>query len=175
MTHWKPVVGYEDHYEVSDSGLVRRTGSDRLGRTRNTVLRPSNRNGYAGITLSVNNQTKTFSAHRLMWEAFNGAIPEGMQINHINGDKTDNRLENLELCTPQENHLHMRHILRRKQVVPPPRFGSQHTNAKINEADVLLMRSQHQAGKTGAALAREFGLNKATVCKILRREAWTHI
>jgi len=114
MQHFMPVLDYERFYEVSRDGFVRRTGADRLGRTRNTILKPANRNGYAGVTLSVYNQTRTFSVHRLLWEAFNGRIPEGMQINHINGDKMDNRLENLELCTAQENHLLSR---RRRKVL----------------------------------------------------------
>lgn len=175
MQHFKPVLGYECHYEVSNDGFVRRTGTDRLGRSRNTVLKTANRNGYAGVTLSVNNQTRTFSVHRLMWEAFKGPIPHGLQINHINGDKMDNRLANLELCTPQENHLHMRHILKRKQVVPKPRFGSQHKLSKLTEADVIEMRDRHKKGQSGAALAREYGLNKSTACRILRGEAWTHV
>lgn len=45
-------------------------------------------------------------AHRLIWEAVNGPIPEGMQVNHINGIKTDNRIINLEVVTPRENLLH---------------------------------------------------------------------
>lgn len=170
-----PVLDYESFYEVSRDGFVRRIGTDRLGRIRNTILKPADRNGYSGVTLSVNNRTRTFSVHRLMWEAFNGRIPDGMQINHINGDKRDNRLENLELCTPQENHLHMRHILKRRQVVPPPRQGSEHRTAKLTEAQVLEMRRLHAEGQKGAALARKYGINKSTACKILRGEAWTHI
>lgn len=45
-------------------------------------------------------------AHRLIWEAVHGPIPDGMQINHINGVKTDNRIDNLELVTPSENSMH---------------------------------------------------------------------
>lgn len=46
----------------------------------------------------------TYFVHRLIWEAFNGEIPEGMQIDHINNDRTDNRLENLQLVTCSENN-----------------------------------------------------------------------
>jgi HNH endonuclease/Helix-turn-helix domain len=175
MQHYKPVLDYESFYEVSHDGFVRRIGADRLGRTRNTILKPANRNGYAGVTLSVYNQTRTFSVHRLMWEAFNGRIPDGMQINHINGDKMDNRLENLELCTPQENHLHMRHVLRRNQVVPPPKQGSVHPHSKLTEEQVLQIRKLYSEGMTGAAIARLFGLTKSTACRIVKRKAWTHI
>lgn len=56
-------------------------------------------NGYMQVRLGQ----KTYLAHRIVWEAFNGPIPEGMQINHINEKKDDNRLENLNLMTPKEN------------------------------------------------------------------------
>lgn len=57
-------------------------------------------NGYMQIRLGQ----KTYLAHRIVWEAFNGPIPAGMHINHINEKKDDNRLENLNLMTPKENH-----------------------------------------------------------------------
>ena len=50
-----------------------------------------------------NGKRKWYGTHRLVWIVFNGPIPEGMQVNHINEDKSDNRLENLNLMTPSEN------------------------------------------------------------------------
>lgn len=60
--------------------------------------------GYQKVTLrNDNEEAATFLVHRLVWEVFNGPIPEGMTINHISEDKTDNRLDNLELLTMKEN------------------------------------------------------------------------
>jgi len=59
--------------------------------------------GYKQIKMYDNGCTTSKYVHRMVWEEFIGPIPENMQINHINEDKTDNRLENLELVTCEEN------------------------------------------------------------------------
>lgn len=175
MEIWKPVVGFENHYEVSSAGRARRSGKDRMGRCRNTVLRPSNRNGYRGVTFSVENKTTTVSIHRVMWEAFNGPIPRGMQINHLNGDRTDNRLDNLELCTPSENMHHMKHVLRRHQVVPEPRRGTQNRNAKLNEEQVREILDRLAKGEVAKKIAPDYGVYWSVIYKIKNGEAWAHI
>lgn len=107
---WKPVRGYENLYEVSNLGKVR--SLDRLvnGKCRSTrlvkglIVSPAkDRGGYLRIMLSKGNNQNVFSVHRLVYEAFNGQIPEGMQVNHIDEDKSNNSLENLNLMTPKQN------------------------------------------------------------------------
>lgn len=69
-------------------------------------LKPkTNKNGYKEVVLSDNEgKQKTYYVHRIVFETFSGSpIPEGMQVNHINECKTDNRFENLNLMTPKEN------------------------------------------------------------------------
>ncbi len=172
METWKPVVRFEGHYEVSTLGRVRRTGRDRLGRCRNTMLRPSDRNGYQGVTLSVEGATTTVSVHRTMWEALVGSIPDGMQINHINGDRTDNRLENLEVCTPKQNMHHMRHVLKRRQVTPGARMGSANGYAKLTEGDVVRILDRLAIGDNPKRIAKDFGIHWSNVYKIKNKEAW---
>ena len=92
---FKPVRGYDGLYEVSDYGCVR---SLRSGK----ILKIQLKRGYTYTSLT-NQKTKHFSIHRLVWEAFNCTIPEGMQIDHIDGDKTNNKLSNLRVVTPKEN------------------------------------------------------------------------
>lgn len=89
-------------YEVSNYGRVRSLNYLRTGKTR--ILSPfKTGGGYLQVGLWKDGKGKLYKVHRLVWEAFNGPIPEGMQVNHINEDKTDNRLENLNLMTPKEN------------------------------------------------------------------------
>ena len=106
---WRPVVGYEGLYEVSNMGRVR--SLDRLVRhpygkalKKGKIIKPTLKNsGYYNSELRIDGRVKYPLVHRIVYEAFVGPIPEGMQINHINEDKTDNRLENLNLMSPKEN------------------------------------------------------------------------
>lgn len=96
---WRPVVGCESLYEVSSFGRVR---SLKFGKIR--ILKPGKvKKGYLFARLTKNGRVKNFYIHRLVWEAFNGKIPENMQVNHINEIKTDNSVWNLNLMSPKEN------------------------------------------------------------------------
>lgn len=98
---WKPVPGYEG-YMVSDLGRVKSLNYKHTG--KEVILIPVKARGdYLRVGLYKDGKVKKFSVHRLVWIAFNGPIPEGYEINHINEDKTDNRLENLNLMTRKEN------------------------------------------------------------------------
>lgn len=72
--------------------------------------------GYWRVRARVKGVLRGTLAHRLVWHHFNGPIPDGLQVNHINGNGFDNRPCNLELLTPRENSLHRHHILGRGQL-----------------------------------------------------------
>lgn len=96
---WKDIPGYEGHYQASNLGRIRS-----LKRNKLRILKQGRtRKGYYIVLLCLNSVKKNSLIHRLVWESFNGPIPEGMQINHLNEIKSDNRLENLSLCTAKEN------------------------------------------------------------------------
>lgn len=99
---WKPVLGYIGLYEVSNYGRVRSLNYNHTGKIKILKL-DKKKNGYLCAHLSKNGRTKNFLVHRLVWEAFNGKIPEDMQVNHINEIKTDNSLWNLNLMSCKEN------------------------------------------------------------------------
>lgn len=111
---WKPVVGYEGLYEVSSYGNVR--SLDRVVTKRNgvnhTVVgrvlseRISNKGYRIASIRDAHKQPKTYSVHRLVMEAFCGKRPVGKEINHIDGNRLNNRLENLEYVTHTENMKH---------------------------------------------------------------------
>lgn len=117
MEKWKPVKGFENFYEVSDLGRVRRKeGKVRTGIKHNEyktvhqrILKPHlKRNGYLSVDLSMDNIVKTISVHKLVATAFceKPDTEEQLVVNHINCIKSDNRAENLEWVTPQRNREH---------------------------------------------------------------------
>ena len=100
---WKDIPGYEGLYKVSNTGKVK-SMNYRHSDVPRILATLDNGYGYRRVRLyNVNKKYKYYSVHRLVWEAFMGSIPEGLQINHLNENKADNRLENLSLCTQKEN------------------------------------------------------------------------
>lgn len=95
---WKDAQGFDGHYQASSKGDIR---------SRNKVLKQRNhKNGsvvYKTVSFSVNGVVTDHYVHRVVWEAFNGPIPEGMQIGHIDENPGNNAIDNLMLCTQQEN------------------------------------------------------------------------
>lgn len=94
---WKDIPNYEG-YQVSNLGRVKSFYG-----LKEKILKPWVTRGYYQVELCKNSIGKNYLVHRLVWEAFNGQIPENMQVNHINEIKTDNRLSNLNLMTCKEN------------------------------------------------------------------------
>lgn len=125
---------------------------------------------YPGVSLyRAGSPLKTPTIHTLVMTAFVGPCPEGMQVAHNNGDRTDNRLENLRYATPLENSgdkFEHGTVLR----------GEQFSFAKMTEQTVLEIRRLYETGEfSQQSLADKFGINQTNVSQIVRRKTWTHI
>ena len=97
---WRPVVGYEGLYEVSSDGDVKNVKTQR-------VLKPGySKRGYFQVSLCVLGKSKTSSIHRLIAMAFIENPESKEHVNHKDGIKINNNLENLEWATPNENSQH---------------------------------------------------------------------
>lgn len=110
MEIWKLVIGYEGLYEVSNFGNVKSLPKRRgryVGITPELILKNNlTDRGYCFVVLSKNNKCTRFRVHRLVALHFIPNIGYKPHINHKNGVKTDNKVENLEWCTLSENSIH---------------------------------------------------------------------
>ena len=97
---WRPIKGYENEYLVSEAGDVWSVRSERK------LSLKRERTGYLRVNLSVDGVSKSFSVHRLVAMAFIPNPSNKPTVNHINENKVDNRVENLEWATMKEQNIH---------------------------------------------------------------------
>lgn len=168
-------------YEISSLGRLK--SLMRKGRTSDKILKPRlQNNGYHKYCLQHAGKYVHRLVHRLTYETFIGPIQDGMQINHVNGIKTDNRPENLEMVTASANQLHSYRVLgnkTRQGVKNKPgarcRKGSTHQNSKLTEADILEMFSLRALGLNCTELGSKFAVHPKTVSAILNKRLWKHV
>ncbi|MGE8207823.1 NUMOD4 motif-containing HNH endonuclease [Heyndrickxia sp. NPDC080065] len=116
---WKDILGYVGLYQISNLGRVKSVqrkvpfyGGFRTYPEKIKVL--EDLKGYKRVNLYKNSKLKKFLVHRLVAETLLGEQDETMQVNHINGITSDNRVENLEWTTVQENAHHKTTVLNKK-------------------------------------------------------------
>lgn len=117
---WKDIEGYKGIYQVSTLGRVKSVGrilsyknhQDR--EQKETIMHPYKSRDYLGIVLYSCGKRKSFLVHRLVADTFIPNIENKEEVNHKNGNKHDNRVENLEWVTHSENNLHCYQVLKRK-------------------------------------------------------------
>lgn len=158
---WRSVIGFEGVYEVSDMGNLRRSAT--------AVKCVPVKDGYLGGSLCRSNKKKNFRIHCLVAEAFLGERPEKYDVNHIDGDKTNNAVSNLEYITAGENQLHAFRL-----GLKSPLRGEKHPHAKITErqAREIIEKSPHVST---ASLVSEYGISDATVRDIALGRTWSHL
>lgn len=98
---WRPVIGHEANYEVSDQGRVR---SRPRARTKGGLLKPwDHEDGYPMVNLRSAPKNTKATVHSLVMAAFVGPCPEGLQVRHLDGSKDNNHISNLVYGTPAED------------------------------------------------------------------------
>lgn len=172
---WKPVKGYEGLYEVSNLGnvkaLKRTVNKGKCHRTWDEhILKTAiDGCGYFRTNLARNGTNKTFKVHRLVVEAFIPNPENKPTVNHINGDKTDNRVENLEWATQNEQMKHACDMNLK-------RCDGEHNSAhKLTFEEVKWIREHHipRDSQFGSlALAARFGVHRKTISRIVNNKTW---
>jgi predicted XRE-type DNA-binding protein len=172
---WKPVPGFDGRIEASNFGRIR--SKDKMKRIRDgrmafhagRIFKANpDRNGYPVVNVGLKSHALV---HRLVALTFL-PNPEGKpEVNHKNGVRNDNRLENLEWVTGSENTFHAFRVLRRRKVSQP---GEAHHNARLNEELVKDIRvlCKHLSHEQVAGM---FKVSRGQVSRIARGAAWRHV
>jgi hypothetical protein len=168
---WRPVVGYEGSYSVSNCGRVRRERTFARGRLAGGILAGSVfRHGYTYVELThqTSRKKRKHTRHRLVAAAFLGIPSPGVQVNHKNGDKTDNSLANLEYVTSRENIRHSIDVLGRRR-------GELVNTARLTEHEVRSVKTLLSTGMAINLIASTYNVQPAAISKIKHRRTWRHV
>jgi len=161
MEDWRPVEGYAG-YEISDLGRVK----GRWGR----ILKPFfNSNWYYRVTLCAGDvKHVSHGVSALVLAAFVGPRPLGYQAAHLNGIKTDNRLENLVYILAKDNEAH-------KVAHGTALLGERNHQAKLSTDKVKEIRALSRRGISQDRIAVRYRISQAQVYRIVHRKGWTHV
>lgn len=162
METWKPVVGYEGWYEVSNLGRVKRIKGG-IGAKVGHILKPqiNSKWGYKVLSLSKKGQVKLNRVARLVAQAFIPNPENKPQVNHKDGIKTYDYVENLEWNTRSENIQHRCKVL-------GINMGEKSWKAKFNNKEVLRIKELLKQGIPQRRLAEDFGVCQRTISCINR-------
>ncbi len=160
MENWKEIKN-GNYYQISNLGNVRSLNYKNTGLTK--ILKQSNhKDGYKIISIYFNKIRKTVRIHRLVANAFIENTYNKSEVNHINGIKDDNRVENLEWCTHSENIIHSYKIGLQVGLKRTNNPNSKITEKQINEI-VNSSLTQRELGKI-------YNITQSNISYIIRRE-----
>lgn len=155
------------NFETGDVYSMRSGKPRKVG--RQTTL------GYLAYATSMGNKQKScfISLHRIVWIAKHGLIPADLEINHKNGNKQDNSLANLELCTRSENVLHSYRLLGPR---PNRAHGNQLPQSKLTMEQAREIRHLYATGNYYMHdLAAMFGINKTSIFDVIHCVTWKEV
>lgn len=184
MEIWKDVPEYKGWYQASSQGKVR--SLDRMRKTgrghgkqlsKGRILVQVKMGGacqnsrYLAVAFSKRGITRCFYVHRVIWNTFRGPIPKKKEINHKDGDKENNRIENLEVGTHKEN---IKHAI--ANGLSGIHFkGSKNPRSVLTEEKVRKIKELLKNGENQTWIAKKFQVCKQTITFIKQGKTWTHV
>lgn len=179
---WKVAYNTNGLYLVSNKGNVKRSEgfvkNNKNGGVRKVGgknLKPKTKsNGYLEVNLSFGGGlSKSFYVHILVASSFIKRIPEGYTVNHKNGIKSDNRLDNLEIITYSENMRHSYDVLGRKRSFPK---GEGSHFSKLKSEDVKKILDVISKGElTQKEVGNMFNISQSHVSRLKLKRSWSHL
>ena len=169
---WLDVVGYEGLYQVNGRGDVKSLNYKHTGKEK--IMRTWKNNGYLQLQLWKNGKYERFLVHRLVYEAFYGKIPEGMEIDHIDTIRDNNSVENLRCVTHKEQYSKNQNTKKRqeevnKKTAQDPEWKKKHAElAKMKSIPVNQYTLDGEFIKTWPSareIERELGFNNTNISK----------
>jgi hypothetical protein len=181
---WKDVVRYEGLYQVSNLGNVK--SLDREVAPNNKVpywrkgkiCKQSKSNlGYMTVGFTVNNVKVNKYVHRLVAESFIANMNDYPQVNHIDCDKTNNRINNLEWCTNSQNHIHAsKNGLNKLHLHRVVYSGEENGRSLLTKEQVLEIKQKYIPYKYSAKkLSKEYSVSESCITHILNNTSWKEI
>lgn len=174
---WKPIPNFS-RYEASDKGRLRSTNYKNSGKTK--VLKPALANDGYLKTMLLNDDGKyrSWTVHLFICLTFLGEKPKGYEVNHMDGNKTNNSINNLEYVTRSEN---IKHAYNYGLITP--KVGASNGNSKLTEDDIIAIREHAKKNSPRYGrdkLADKYGVSSAYIKEIVngrktRRSTWSHI
>lgn len=168
LEQWKSLKGLVvngDNYEVSNLGNIRHVSSNKLRKPA------KNNKGYQLVCLYQNNKVKGYLLHRLVALAFIPNIDNKPEVNHLDGNKENNVVTNLEWSTRTDN---LRHAI--DTGLQDVARGSNAGGAKLTEEIVREIRNLFASGtRTQKQLSEQFGVSRRSVTNIINRTNWKHV
>lgn len=179
MEIWKDVKGYEGSYQVSNLGRVKsldREIKSRYGfrKIKGIILKEiPDKDGYYRVNLKESQNGKTKNIHRLVATAFIDNKENKPQVNHINGVKNDNNVNNLEWSTLSENRQHAYNTGLQNSFT---RRGAKNNFNKLTKSQVIQIRESYKKGLiTYKELAYKFKVSPGCIGSIIRKQNWNWI
>lgn len=164
---WKPVVGHETRYLISNMGRVYSLNGGMRYRYKGVLLKPSSAKGY--LRIKLHRPVKEGRIHQMVLEAFVGPRPEGMDACHNDGNSLNNRLDNLRWASPKEN---MADAKKHGTACE----GTRHYSAKFTENEVKYLRQRFPlSGLTYREFAATIGVSPNPVFRMLTRRSYKNV